>query len=67
MYKNLKAEIARADMTITSFCAKLGIERRTYYNWQEEGNIPAQKLIAIADLFGVTTDYILGLSDKRTA
>ena len=64
MYPNIEAERARNGYTITSLCRQLNIERGTYYNWQETGNIPASKLIEMSKLFNTTTDYLLGLQNR---
>lgn len=45
----------------------LGITMRTYQSYesgQSEPNIA--RLIALADYFGVTVDYLIGRSDSRT-
>lgn len=46
---------------------KLGITKQSVSNWENENIMPSiEMLIKIADLFGVTTDYLLGLSDEHT-
>ena len=63
MYPNIEAERARQGLTLDSFCSKISCTRQTYWNWQKKvTQIPADKLVAMADLFGVSTDYILGRS-----
>ncbi|HPU58450.1 MAG TPA: helix-turn-helix transcriptional regulator, partial [Candidatus Avimonas sp.] len=52
MYPNIKAERARNGMTVEELAKKLGVTRKTYYNWCAKGRIPQDKLIAMADLFG---------------
>lgn len=39
-----------------------------HYQRMEYGevNVPSLTLCALADYFGVTTDYLLGRSDRRT-
>lgn len=59
MYPNIDAERARKGMSVENLTAKLGVTRRTYYNWLEKGKIPQSKLEAMADLFNVTVDYLL--------
>lgn len=51
MYKNIDAEIARRGMSLESFADKLGVTRKTFYNWQATGKIPATQLIKIAKMF----------------
>lgn len=64
MYNNINAERARRNMTVEDLAKEIGISVRTFYAWQESGNIPATKLIAMADLFGCSIDYLLG---RKTA
>ena len=41
--------------------AKIGVSTYTLKSWQSgKSEIPATKIVALAELFGVTTDYILG-------
>ena len=58
-YPNIAAEQARRNMTQEEFAEKLGVTRKTLYNWVKNGNIPRSKLEAMADLFNVSTDYLL--------
>ena len=44
----------------------LGISIRGYQFYESEDNEPNIKtLLALADFYGVTTDYLLGRSDRR--
>lgn len=43
MYPNIDAERARKGMSVENLTAKLGVTRRTYYNWLEKGKIPQSK------------------------
>lgn len=58
----LRVERAKANMTIEEMCNNANIPRQTYYNMKSTGfkSLRASDLIALADLFGVTTDYLLG-------
>lgn len=62
MYNNINAERARHNMTVEALAREIGISVRTYYSWQEKGDIPASKLIAMAKLFNCSIDYLLGLT-----
>lgn len=45
----------------------LGIKLRSYQNYEGGDRRPDYEgLVALADYFGVTTDYLLGRSDSRT-
>lgn len=44
----------------------LGIKLRSYQNYEGGDRRPDYEgLVALADYFGVTTDYLLGRSDRR--
>ena len=59
MYPNIEAERARKGMTIEALTNTLGVSRKTYYNWVKKGNIPQKKLASMAEVFGVSADYLL--------
>ena len=45
----------------------LGVSVRTYQFYESGHNEPSIKsLIALADLYGVTTDYLVGRTDERS-
>ena len=44
----------------------VGIQMRSYQSYEGGDRRPDyEKLVALADYFGVTTDYLLGRSDQR--
>ena len=46
---------------------KLNVTKQSVSNWENENIMPSiDMLVKIAELFGVTTDYLLGLSEKHT-
>ena len=59
-FDNIRAEVARHRMTITELCEKIGVERRTFYNWEENGDFPSSYLCKMVDVLGVSADEILG-------
>jgi transcriptional regulator with XRE-family HTH domain len=61
LYPNIEAERARKGMSYESMASSLNVSRKTIYNWLNSGNIPQSKLEEMADLFGCSTDYLLGL------
>lgn len=63
---NIEAERGRAQMTKESLSRELGITSRTYWNYLTGAPIPSDKLVAMAQMFGCSTDYLLGLTDLRT-
>ena len=43
---------------------KLGVAKQTVSNWENENIQPSiEMLIRLAKLFGITTDYLLGLDE----
>lgn len=59
-YPNINAERSRNQLTMEELATKLGVTRKTLYNWMESGNIPQSKLELMADLFHCSIDYLLG-------
>lgn len=64
LYPNIAAERARKGWSTADLAEKIGVSRKTLYNWENSGKIPAVALDKMADLFGVTVDYLLGF-DKE--
>ena len=53
-------------ITQQSVADYLGIKVRTYQYYEGDDHRPDyETLVKLADYFGVTTDYLLGLSDRR--
>lgn len=64
IFCNIRAENARRGWSLACFCEKIGIGRRTFYNWQEKDDIPSEYIPKIAGLFNLTTDDLIGLQIK---
>ena len=65
MYRNIEAERARNDYTIEELAKALGIGEKTFRNWRDnEKVLDGTMLVKLADLFGCSVDYLLGISDK---
>ena len=61
--KELRSEKKR---TQTDMAELLGIKVRAYQYYESGTHYPeVPNLIKLADYFGVTTDYLLGRSEKR--
>ena len=43
----------------------LHCSQRVYSNYENGNNIPNEILIALSKFFGVSTDYLLGLTDVK--
>lgn len=63
LYPNIAAERARKGWSTADLAEKIGVNRKTLYNWENSGKIPAAALDKMADLFGVTVDYLLGYAE----
>jgi len=64
-YPNIEAERARSGMTKEKFASTVGVSVGTVKNWQNgRTEIPASKIIVMAKIFNVTTDYLLGRPDQ---
>lgn len=62
LYPNIEAERARKSMSRIQLANYLGVSESTMKNWMHgKTEIPASKLIKMANFFGCTTDYLLGL------
>lgn len=61
VFNNIRAECARNHITLCELTAKAGIERRTFYNWEEKGDMPLSALGKFAEILEVTTDKLLGI------
>ena len=64
VFNNIRAECARRHMTLVDLTTLVGIERKTFYNWEAKGDMPLTLLIKIADALNVSTDTLIGLGKK---
>lgn len=63
---NLKKAREAAGYTQAQAAAKLGISDGTYKNYEQGKREPnGEKLVALARLYNVTTDYLLGYSKEE--
>ncbi len=52
------------DIKKNALCKTLEINGNSFVNWENRGTLPsAEILIKLANYFGVTSDYLLGLDD----
>lgn len=62
MLNNIEAERARAALTKAAVAKKLGITSKTYLHYiREERAIPTDTLLKMAELFGCSVGYLLGV------
>lgn len=56
----------RGSSTQTVFAASIGVIQQTYAQWELGNRQPKiQELVRLAQHFGVSTDWLLGLSEMR--
>jgi transcriptional regulator with XRE-family HTH domain len=65
VFNNIRAECARRRMSLSEMTEIIGVERKTFYNWESKGDLPVSILSKIADVLNVSTDKLLGLSGKE--
>lgn len=69
VYPNIEAERARLGLSQAALSRELGVSPSTVKNWLTgRADIPCSKIVAMAGLFGTTTDYLLSHSkaDQHT-
>lgn len=68
MYPNIEAERARRGWNRLQLAEKLHVSYGTVKNWMRGAtDIPASKLVEMAELFHCTTDYLLGLDTGHSS
>ena len=64
-YPNIAAERAKRKMSVDTLAEKIGVTRKTIYNWENAGSIPQSALEKMADIFECSIDYLLVAEEKR--
>ncbi|MBR0419225.1 MAG: helix-turn-helix transcriptional regulator [Erysipelotrichaceae bacterium] len=65
-YKRIIDLREEKDWTQTEVAKKLNVSQRAYSHYENgTRQIPLEILISLAKLYSVSTDYILGLTDKK--
>nr|WP_270457738.1 helix-turn-helix transcriptional regulator [Faecalimonas umbilicata] len=65
-WERIKALREDRDLTQKNICTYLNIAQNTYSQYENgKREIPISILIKLCLYFGVSSDYILGLSDKK--
>ncbi len=59
LYPNIEVERVRRGLSKDEVAEKLGVSRKTYYNWVVKGNIPTRSVKRLAQFFNVSADYLL--------
>lgn len=65
VFLNIRAECARHRMSISDLVQKAGIERKTYYNWEQRKDMPVSALLKFSEVLNVKTDVLLGLAEIK--
>ncbi len=66
-FKRLKDLREDHDLTQTELASMLGISQRGFSHYEKGDNdIPTEILIRLSQIYGTSTDYILGLSNQKT-
>lgn len=66
VFRNIRAECARNFYSLEEFSRLLGIERKTFYNWEAKKDFPVSYLIKMAAIFHISTDDLLGIKKEAT-
>ena len=62
----MKAERARAGMTLEEVSAVIGVHANAVYRWENDLSEPtASNLIALCHLYDCSPEYLLGMVDDR--
>ena len=65
IYKRVRDLREDHDFSRQSLAEKLGEHLTTYQRWETgETEIPCHIIIKLSELYNVTTDYLLGISDS---
>ena len=68
MFPNIDAERARLGMSKLELSRTLGVSYSTLKSWMcGKTEMPCSKIIAMAKLFGVSSDYLLGVTPTAKA
>ena len=51
-------------MTVDDLAKRIGVTRKTIYNWECAGAIPQSALEKMADIFGCSIDYLLAIEKE---
>ena len=65
MLLNVEAERIKHQMSRKELCDFLGVALRTYQNWLAgKSEMPLSKLMRLAETWGKSIDYLLGLTEQ---
>ena len=62
--KRIKELRLESKLTLLALAKAIGVDKHTIIYWEQEVNEPkASYIVRLAQFFGVSTDYLLGLED----
>lgn len=64
-YPNIVAERVRRGMSQSDLARQMNVTRKTIYNWENVGNIPASAVDKLSDFFKVSADYLLSSNQNK--
>ncbi len=65
---NMKAERVRKGLTIKEVAREIGVHENAVMRWENGESEPLGiNLVKMSRLYGCAPDYLLGLTDERTA
>lgn len=68
MFPNIDAERARLGMSKVDLARELNVSYSTLKSWMNgKTEMPCSKIIAMTKLFGVSSDYLLGVTPTTKA
>ena len=63
----IKVERAILDISQEKLAAELKVTKQTVYRWESGENSPdIETIVKMVKLFGCTSDWLLGISERRT-
>ena len=66
-FNRFKALCEEKNISVYRACTDIGLNRSAVAKWKDGGKPNGTTAARLAEYFGVTTDYLLGQSEERTA
>lgn len=63
MFKHIDIQRQLRGLSLEQFTNSVGINRTTYYRYEQKGDMPASLLLKICDVLDCSANTILGISD----
>ncbi|MCD7730287.1 MAG: helix-turn-helix transcriptional regulator [Oscillospiraceae bacterium] len=59
LFRNIDHKRRDKDMTLEEFSKAIGIDKKTFFNLEKKGDMPATLLIPISRVLDCSVDYLL--------